>query len=298
MTTTSPFVYATSNLQGTDPRPQIEATAKGVVRETGALVVGWQEGPKNAVDLLKRALGKKWAHVACAEVPISYRSDVFDLVAHKSIRVHDGEAHVTPSRWINSATLRSKRTGVVFTVLNTHVVHHIDGHGHPMKYKGSDIKKFARQPARAVKHFRMLRDAIVTASKAHPVIWSGDLNVDFEDDRKVKYKDFPYAKLHDVTTFAIPTGPTEGGRTIDWTGYSGDGIRPTRNATRKGRINSDHSPVMTEFVISQTAGGTKPVNRGTRIEAAIKSLKTANRPTQKSKTDAALALLESIPGLK
>lgn len=82
-------------------------------------VIGWQEADGGKAKL--RAL-KGYATYAPNDVPISYRTSQWDLVAKGSIRTHRGNPRVSPHRYITWVVLKHERTGSKITVLNTHFV--------------------------------------------------------------------------------------------------------------------------------------------------------------------------------
>lgn len=300
---TATFTYVTANLQGTDTTAQIKQTAAGVVKASGADVIGWQEGPTGRTTEILNSLGTQWAYSLCTEVPISWRSDLFKQVGEATkTRVHGGELNITPTRYVHTVVLEHIETGDRVAIVNTHVVHHIEAGGLPRKYKGDPTKKgteayrFRDQLARAKKHFAILAEAIQTARETvGAVVWGGDLNVSFYADR-TKFTAgkacswFPYAVLSPVTKFDPALDGTEGGRMIDWLGHAG--AVDTIAIRKLPKVNSDHNPVAAEYKLTYAP---KPHVRGSHVEAAIAELKLAT-PTgeNKARVAKALEILESI----
>lgn len=91
-------------------------------------IIGWQEvTDRRDRAKLKRQLGRGYRHYIpvtdeAAAVPISWRARNFRYITSRSVKVHRGREHVTPSRWINVVHLRQKLTGRRVVVINTHFI--------------------------------------------------------------------------------------------------------------------------------------------------------------------------------
>jgi endonuclease/exonuclease/phosphatase (EEP) superfamily protein YafD len=131
---------------------------------------------------------------------------------------------VTPARHINVVRLRHKPTGKVITRINTQVVHHIEVAGHPRVYKGAEIKRYDEQLDRARKHIALLQETIVRFSAKGPVVFGGDLNVDYRAEQRLALDRrtpwFPLTVLSPVVTLDMPGVGTHGSREIDWSGHT------------------------------------------------------------------------------
>jgi endonuclease/exonuclease/phosphatase family metal-dependent hydrolase len=116
-----------------DSAPRFEVGTHNVLRGAAdftrfAGVIGWQEVNDDADRAkMRRQLGDRYAHFvpapdAAGAVPISWRAANFQLLGSGSVKVHDGRARVTPSRWINWVHLRHVRSGRDITFVNTHFI--------------------------------------------------------------------------------------------------------------------------------------------------------------------------------
>ena len=220
------FHDVTANVQHTDPAVQTTAYIERIA--AGADLVGWQEiEDLDEVAALRALPG--FAHFlpggAGNAVAISWRTEVFERVGRgQSLLVHRGQPHVTPARHINVVRLRHRATGTVISRINTQIVHHIEVAGHPRVYRGAEAQRYDEQLARAQKHIALLRETIRRYGEKGPVVFGGDLNVDYlaEDrlrpDRRTPW--FPLTALGSVVTFDMPGVGTHGRREIDWSGHT------------------------------------------------------------------------------
>lgn len=140
--------------------------------ERFAGVIGWQEVNDSAArDKLRNRLGAEYttfwpADDPARSVPISWRGERFALVNSGSIRTHDGEAGVTPARYVNWVILQVRGTDSRFIVVNTHFISGAWS-GHP------------ERQARWNQHWDVLRDKVADLRQNHPakpVFVIGDFN--------------------------------------------------------------------------------------------------------------------------
>ena len=230
------------NVQQTDPL----ASASKHIRSVSVYgdVIGWNElGTAALQDVVRTLPGFMSAFgpgLASGAVAISWRPDVFTLEASGYIKVNSGVAGITPSRYILWVRLRHITSGVVFTRVNTHVVHHIEVAGLPRV-----VGALTGQNARAKKHFALLGGAIATALTYGPVVTGGDFNVDYLAEKALPPSQrcpwFPYTLLSVVAIPAMPDHGTHGGRAIDWTLVSGAVTTSSVRVLSHG--SSDHNPV-------------------------------------------------------
>jgi len=138
--------------------------------EQFAGVIGWQEVDTAAAqDKLRNRLDANYATFFPDEgpaksVPISWRKDRFTLLGSGSVRTHDGEAEVTPARYVNWVHLQVGSTR--FIVVNTHFISGAWS-GHP------------ERQARWNKHLTVLQDKVADLQRNHPqepVFVLGDFN--------------------------------------------------------------------------------------------------------------------------
>ena len=135
-------------------------------------VVGWQEvDSPGARDKMRRQLGSDYRHYVPAEgpakaVPISWRVPRFTLIRAGFQKTHDGEAGVTPSRYITWVVLEVNATGKRFIFINTHFI------------SGAWSKHPERQ-ARWLKHYQILYDRVAqfrNYQPEKPIFVVGDFN--------------------------------------------------------------------------------------------------------------------------
>lgn len=135
-------------------------------------VIGWQEVDSTAArDKMRRQLGSEYAHYFPSEiparaVPISWRVSRFRLLNVGFQRTHDGEAGVTPARYIVWVSLEVRETGKRFIFINTHF---ISGawNAHP------------ERQARWLKHYQILYNKVARFRQYHPekpIFVVGDFN--------------------------------------------------------------------------------------------------------------------------
>lgn len=237
-------------MQTTDSTAKVDSTIAHVAPHGD--LIGWQEVETPAQLAAVRALPgfTTYAPAGSASfIPISWRTSLFTLLGSGSRRVHGGVAHVTPSRYVNHVVLLHRKSGATITRVNTHVVSHIDVAGHA---RGTDMIR--GQLGRAELHFHILHGQIVDLSHVSPVIWGGDLNVDYHADRRLSLAGkgtawFPYTMLKAVTAFDMPAGGTHGARAIDWTGHTTGSPLTAAAPVVLALTYSDHHPVQTVFTI-------------------------------------------------
>jgi hypothetical protein len=128
-------------------------------------------------------------------VPVSWRTDVYELVRGRSWKASDGMAGVSPSRWVTRVWLRHLASGHVVSRVGHHAVSGVDGDGVPpvewrREAHAQDIAKFREV---------MLLDDV-------PVVGSADFNT-------VRLRSL----LGDAFEYDVPSsGGTHGDRLIDW----------------------------------------------------------------------------------
>lgn len=254
------FVTGTFNSQQTDTAAQqtqdlaeltkwaslwgLQEMSTDEQRRALAAFSGWKHYPDNQV------LGAK--KDPAGSIPITWDESVWEFVSGRSIRVHGGQAAVTPSRWITVVHLIHRASGKPLCRINTHVVHHYESGGLPMKYATVAAKlKYAFQLGRAEKHFKMLASVILEESvSGTPVVVSGDFNCNLFAEQHLpvaqRYPGFPLTVLGRVAKVVTPPKGTHGGRAIDQTWYlnATDGLCVVQPLG-----NSDHHAVTTRFTI-------------------------------------------------
>ena len=140
--------------------------------ERFAGVIGWQEvnEPEDRAKLGNRLGAEYDTFFPAAEpakaVPISWRAERFRLANSGSVRTHEGEAGVTPARYVNWVILELRGTDKRFIVVNTHFISGAWG-PHP------------ERQARWNRHYEVLRDKVAEMRQNHPatpIFVVGDFN--------------------------------------------------------------------------------------------------------------------------
>jgi len=135
-------------------------------------VIGWQEVNEVADrDKMRRQLGSEYAHYIPSEwparaIPISWRVARFELIRSGFKKTHDGEAGVTPARYITWVFLKVKSTGKKFIFINTHFISGAWGN-HPDRQE------------RWLKHYNVLYNRVEQFRTYHPnkpIFVVGDFN--------------------------------------------------------------------------------------------------------------------------
>jgi len=140
--------------------------------EPFAGVIGWQEvnDPDDRQKLDNR-LGADYNTFyppdgPAKAVPISWRVDRFAKLDQGSERTHEGEAGVTPARYVNWVVLEIRGTGTPFIVVNTHFISGAWS-GHP------------ERQARWNRHYQVLHDRVAQLKQQRPgtpIFVLGDFN--------------------------------------------------------------------------------------------------------------------------
>lgn len=163
-----------------------------------------------------------------------------------------------PPRYITWAHFEHSGTGMELYVIGGHANASIDNNGYPENLPRTDC---------AEKEFRDLRDLAAAKKDLGQVIVAGDLNVDFVDDKRVQYENFPYVVLDERddpnklpglrSNYAIHgvkgTG-TLGNRYIDyvylWKRLPEYRVLFMADYSIFTDLNSDHHAVIAQFNIS------------------------------------------------
>lgn len=99
-----------------------------------------------------------------------------------------GSAEPPPPRYLTWISWQHLPSGRHVNHINSHLNAHIDDNGSPY-----DLPRTVD----AEKHIRMIRDLAVARSDNGQVVVSGDFNVDYQDDKRVRYSRFPYTVLEE-----------------------------------------------------------------------------------------------------
>lgn len=147
-------------------------------------VIGWQEASSEAwAELYPRYRARGWEtwHRAGPDGPqalaVSWRRRLFSLVDVSYVRAHDASPPGAtdapfPVKWVLQVSLRHRPSGMLVTVLNTHVNHTVEtGHGWEKNLNA----------VMARRHYRLLT-RMFDEAPGDVVIGTGDYNWDYADD--------------------------------------------------------------------------------------------------------------------
>lgn len=114
-----------------------------------------------------------WIPAKAIDNPIAYNSEVWrEIPGKRVVRVHPGQAGITPSREITGLPLEHKATGVRVFRINVHAINAFDKTGFKMP---------ALRDRYAERYFRALADLIAEVDgKYDAVLIGGDFNVTFD----------------------------------------------------------------------------------------------------------------------
>jgi hypothetical protein len=198
------------------------------------------------------------------QVPILWNPYRYELVNAHERKISNAARIDTPTgtapfkaQYVPVVRLRQLSTGYVFTVINVHLIHGAVNAGRPRKGSPHTYRVYRHQ----VKVLKRL--VKVERSHGRPVYVTGDYNVGYAADRKVRNRKLPYRRLTSVKMKAnwqgkklnnygthidpsCPKGKTHCGAYIDqiWA--------PTTSATSTvytDVVHSDHYPIMSTYPI-------------------------------------------------
>lgn len=120
------------------------------------------------------------------------RKNVFQVVERGAEFICDsgdpgvGGENNPPPRWLNWVRYLHVPSGMRLCHLHTHLNSHIDNGGRPYQLPRTQD---------AERHLRILARRARAFAKVGQVVVTGDFNVDYADDSRVKYRNFPFAVL-------------------------------------------------------------------------------------------------------
>ena len=220
-----------------------------------------------------------------AEIPILYRSSIFELVSKGNVKVSDatyvgpdgaGPSTIAP-KYLTYVQLRHKVTAQEFYLINNHTVASVQASDGGPNYKNRERLRLYRQHMDGLK-------AMITEFKATGagVFTTGDFNVNYRRDVVVRDPLFPYYNMKQVDVFAsykdlgIPDRGTHvaengsDGRIIDYvSALDHPAFAPKAQEILMG-YNSDHRPVWARYAIAGPPGSptgvvAEPLERAARV---------------------------------
>lgn len=247
------LTVATANIaKGLPPRHFLADLRR--LTSSDAHSIGLQE-VRTRENLLRAFLGDKpeWSLVMPNDFEhysgsnaILFRNDVLEWrgdgvrILHDRVRAR----RPIPPRTCNYAEYRHRRTGEAIVHLNHHVTHFIDLDGRPRDLPRVEVATIGLHAVAAmVKDLRDVGTVVVT----------GDWNVDYRADQRVRDPRFPYVILHAAglratyDVLGLPPATHGRHRVIDVTYFEPRGaLRPVGQNVLP-RQHSDHRPVLTDF---------------------------------------------------
>lgn len=166
-----------------------------------------------------------------------------------------GSAAPPPPRYLTWISWKHLPSGRHVNHVNSHLNAHIDDNGSPY-----DLPRTAD----AEKHLRMIRDLAVNRSAHGQVVVSGDLNVDYQDDKRVQHAGFAYSVLEErqasgaipglrsgYSQLGVTNLGTHGNRRIDyvyeWVRVPSSRLMQMTNHYVVDGTRSDHNGVVAAF---------------------------------------------------
>lgn len=235
-------------------RPQAKADWDRITGNASVDLIGWQESRSEVfADLYPdyRARGWETWHWPTADGPysnaVSWRARTFTLVDVETIFIHEGLGP-GPDRWVVQVSLRHRKSGMVVTLLNAHVIHDIEtGHGW-QDNRAADLARL---------HYRRLT-TIFDEAPGDVVVGTGDYNWDYADDSTYR----PAGGIsrtvarHAQSSYAVlgldGVQPTHGTRWIDYVWLAnrsvrrndGSGTAQFARHRSLGGFKTDHRPLV------------------------------------------------------
>lgn len=170
-------------------------------------VVGWQEmGSKwhkaalDGLDGWTTCWGK--GRKVCDD-PVSWRTDLFDLVESGYFLLHEGKAEICANRWATWVLLRHKATGLEFVVCNKHYVPAVFNG----KDDGSEALRWSMWQSGLTKETKHVTHWV---TKGLPVVSTGDYNKQLRPQQTFDKKHTigaPFSNVagHQVTYHVVDT---------------------------------------------------------------------------------------------
>lgn len=189
--------------------------------------------------------------------PIIWRKSRFLLLDKGSERVARGSVLAgwggsVPPRYANWVRLYDRVTGSKVVVVSTHLHASIERKGKPRRL---------RRTRQAYGHIRALRRFAAGVCDCDEVFIAGDFNIDWDADRRVRHRKFPFRVLykgghpHLVPCWAWSRakGGTHGrkGRKIDYVWHRrSEAVQSVKARILRDGYHSDHHPVLATYNIS------------------------------------------------
>jgi hypothetical protein len=118
--------FMTQNVQALPlmPQPDVVEDVKLTAKEAG--IICWQEIGPDRYEKAVEGLGTRWSHffgtVGDIDNPISWRDRQWNLVKSGQVKLHDGKAKLSKTKWLSWVKLEHKKTGARIIVHNWHYI--------------------------------------------------------------------------------------------------------------------------------------------------------------------------------
>lgn len=192
-----------------------------------------------------------------AKDPIIWREARFNYLGEGSELVakgFSGGGRFLPRRYLNWVELEDRVTGRTVYLINTHVHASIERNGKP--------KWWRLRTRQAFRHIEALRDLARWLGTQGEVFVTGDFNIDYRDDRRVRHPQFPYVALKGARLVpcwawqrVAAHKETHGhkNRLIDYVYHRrSPHVSPVKaRILTSSRYDSDHNPVLATYNITK-----------------------------------------------
>lgn len=179
------------------------------------------------------------------QTPVMWRTSAFEMVGYGTELLARG-VFTLPDRWGNWCELLHKPTRRTVYLLNSHAHPHIERAGHPRSLP---------RTREAEAHFAALVTAARYFGTQGEVFVTGDFNVDYVADRRVRYPRFPYTTFANAHLIPCWRGAsrvvgTHGNRTIDYVYHRRSGHVTFEHVKVLDGYHSDHKPVLATYNVT------------------------------------------------
>ena len=175
------------------------------------------------------------------------------------VKVAGRQSSMISEKWIAWVKLQDKTTGKDFYMLNTHTVSGVESKGKPSNATAGSHSSYSHQ-------MDVLTSFVKKLQKDNlPIFITGDFNVNYRYDSRVKYKDFPFYRLGKIQVHSAyqrlklvgissnaRTHANVGSRLIDyvWSNDRSD-VYPQSIAIAGSKHGSDHAAFFYTFILQK-----------------------------------------------
>lgn len=201
------------------------------------------------------------------EPPIMWREGVFDYITgdHAQLSPYDGSGSARPARVVNWVRLRHKGTGDQIVVVNFHWEN-------AAAFRGYFDRSSRPSANRHVERYREQMPQMLTLmrslSRYGPIILTGDFNVNFRQDLKLRNPGLPTASFHNIGMRSnwdlngLPSIGTHGG---------------VHGSVFDAVCLKNKVPGQIQFLGSVVLRGYQSDHRPVRVRARIRNIKNTGR---------------------